>query len=124
MNKDRHKIGSRIGAVRKAAGLSQRQVAELLGIPTRTFSHYEGPKGDLPSSLLAPLADILDVDCRVLIGTYPTEAVVRRRTSSRSSLIRKAEAVRQLPQGEQEFVLKFLNQVLEDYQRRRCNPTC
>jgi len=117
MSKDRARIGSRIAAARKVADLSQRQVAEELGIPPRTFSYYESRDGDLPSSLIIPLAEILGVDVRELLGLDPPQASASKR-AGRSRLAQKAEAIRELPQGEQKFVLKFLDQVLEDYARR------
>jgi len=43
---ERDDVGARIAAARKAAGLSQRQVAEMLGVPPRTFSYYESAAGD------------------------------------------------------------------------------
>ena len=113
----RYDLGSRIAFGRKTAGLSQRQVAELLGIPTRTFSYYESPDGDLPSSLLVPLAEIFEMDVRELLGAQPQADVCRR--PGRSQLAKKAEAIRKLPQGDRRFVLKFLDQVLEDHARRR-----
>jgi len=109
-------IGERISAARKVAGLTQRQVAEMLGIPTRTFSYYESPKGDLPSSLLLSLADILGADARELLGDETAEP---SRRGPRSIMEQRAEAVRELPRQEQQFVIKFLDQVLEDYGRRR-----
>ena len=109
-----NRIDISIKTARKAAGLSQREVAAELGIPPRTFSYYESPKGDLPSSLLVPLADILGVDVRELLG-LDVDVAMRRR---KSRIEQRAEAIRELPQGEQKFVLKFLDQVLEDHSRK------
>ena len=112
----RVEIGARVAAARKAAGLTQHQLAEAIGIPQRTVSFYERGDGDLPSSLLVPLADILDVDIRELLGVDFKASAGRR---SRSRLVQRAEAIRELPQGEQKFALKFLDQVLEDHARKR-----
>ena len=111
----RTEIGARVAAARKAAGLTQHQFAEAIGIPQRTVSFYERGEGDLPSSLLVLLADILDVDIRELLG-IDIDVPVRR--GSRSRLVQRAEAIRKLPQGEQKFALKFLDQVLEDHSRK------
>jgi len=110
------KIGSRIVATRKAAGLSQRQVAESLDIPPRTFSYYESVDGDLPSSLLVPLADILGVGVSDLLGIDESGA---RKPGPKGYLQERFDAVREMPRKDRQFVVKFLDQVIDDYQRRR-----
>ena len=115
MSTRKNDIGRRISTARKAAQLSQRQVAELLEIPTRTYSYYESPQGDLPSSLLEALSDILDIDIRELLGVAISEPV---RRGPRSIVEQRAETIHNLPKKDQRFVVKFLDQVLDDYQRR------
>ena len=112
----RTEIGARVAAARKVAGLTQYQIAEAIGIPQRTVSFYERGEGDLPSSLLVSLAEILDIDIRDLLGVDISEPV---RRGPRSVVEQRAEAVRTLPPRDQKFVLKFLDQVLEDHTRRR-----
>jgi len=121
----RDRIGARIVAARKAAGLSQRQVADSLGVPPRTFSYYESADGDLPSSLLVPLADVLGVAVHELLGPPQADASRRAgisRPGPKSMIERRVEALREMPRKDQQFVVKFLDQVLEDYGRRRRNP--
>jgi len=112
-------IGARIAAARKATGLSQRQVADMLGVPPRTLSYYESPAGDIPSSLLVPLADVLGVEVHELLRI---EESGPRKPGPKGCLQELFEAVREMPRKDQQFVVKFLDQVIEDYGRRRCNP--
>lgn len=112
----RDSISARIAAVRKAAGLSQREVADMLGVPPRTFSYYESAAGDLPSSLLVPLADVLGVGVHELLGISESGP---RKPGPKGYLQERFEAVREMPRKDQQFVVKFLDQVLEDYERRR-----
>lgn len=108
-------IGTRIASARKAAGLSQQQVAGSLGIPQRTLSYYE-KDGDLPSSLIVPLADILGVGVHELLGI---EESGPRKRGPKGAVQERFDAVRKLPPKDQEFVIKFLDQAIEDYERRR-----
>lgn len=108
-------MGRRMAEARKVIGLSQQQVADSLGIPQRTLSYYERGEGDLPCSLLVPLADILGMDVHTLLDVDPPV----RRGGTITYLQKRFEAVRELPKKDQQFVMKFLDQVLEDYQRRR-----
>jgi len=112
-------IGARIAVARRAAGLSQRQVSEALGIPPRTFSYYESCNGDLPSSYLLPLADLLGVDVHDLLGS---EAKGSRKSGPKGHLQERLDIVRDMPRQDQKFVVKFLDQVIDDYNRRRRNP--
>jgi len=114
MNEARDTIGRRLTAARKAADLSQREVAELLGIPPRTLSYYESLNGDLPSSLLVPLSDILGVETNELLGIDTAE-----KPGPKGYLQERLEVVQEMPRKDRQFVVKFLDQVIEDYDRRR-----
>ena len=113
-------IGARVAAARKAAGMSQVQLAEALGIPQRTVSFYERGEGDLPSSLLVMLVDVLGVGLHELLETGESGP---RKPGPKGHLQERFEAVREMPRKDQQFVVKFLDQVLEDYARRKRRKT-
>lgn len=101
---------ARLAAFRKAAGLSQVQLAESLGIPQRTLSFYEREAEAIPSSLLQPLTEILGVTLEDILGMKNGQSPKR---GPKSKLDRQMDAVKRLPRGEQEFVGKFLANVLQ-----------
>ncbi|MCR9105999.1 MAG: helix-turn-helix domain-containing protein [Gammaproteobacteria bacterium] len=45
-------LGKRIAQLRKAQGLTQTQVGDVLGISQKTLAHYEGGKLRMPMALL------------------------------------------------------------------------
>lgn len=102
--------GARLAAFRKAAGLSQVQLAEALSIPQRTLSFYEREAEAIPSSLLPPLAKMLGVSVEDLLGMKNGQ---RSKRGPKSRLDRQLEAVKRLPRTEQDFVGKFLDNVLQ-----------
>lgn len=102
--------GARLAAFRKAAGLSQVQLSQALGIPQRTLSFYEREAEAMPSSLLPRLATILGVSVEDLLGMKNGSS---SRRGPKSRLDRQLEAVKRLPRGEQDFVGKFLDNVLQ-----------
>jgi transcriptional regulator with XRE-family HTH domain len=53
---------------RKAAGLTQTQLAEQLGIAQQTLAHYEAGRLRVAVALLSPLACALGVSTEELIG--------------------------------------------------------
>jgi DNA-binding XRE family transcriptional regulator len=56
----------RVAAARRAAGLTQLQVADALGMPQRSYQHFEG-RSPLPVHLIVPFADLVGIDVRELL---------------------------------------------------------
>lgn len=54
-------IGARIMMARRAAGISQLELADRAGVPTNDLSQYECDKATPDSSVLARLGRALDV---------------------------------------------------------------
>jgi len=119
MSADRTKgseIGARVAALRARAGLTQGDVAERLGMSQRLLSYYEREASDIPASMLVPLADVLGVGVHELLGISESGS---RKPGPKGYLQERFEAVREMPRKDQQFVVKFLDQVLEDYARRK-----
>ena len=58
----------RLRDLREDSDLTQRQVAEILGIDQRVYSTYETGKRDLPLQHLITLADFYHVTTDYLLG--------------------------------------------------------
>ena len=58
----------RIGDLRKENGLSQKQVAELLGVSYKTYRAYEKGKRKIRTPQLIVLADFYQTSVDYLIG--------------------------------------------------------
>ena len=121
-------IGARVAALRARAGLTQGDVAERLGMSQRLLSYYEREASDIPASMLVPLADVLGVEVCWLLGIAGERVppkdrcalnVAGKKPGPKGYLQERFEAVREMPRKDQQFVVKFLDQVLEDYGRRR-----
>ena len=61
------KIGTRIKRIRMDKKISQRAVAEALGIPYSTYSNYENNNREPNHDTLKRIADVLDVSVSYLI---------------------------------------------------------
>lgn len=71
---NQEKIGKFISKVRKEKKLTQKQLAEKLGITDRAISKWENSKSMPDLSLLKPLCDILDITINELLsGEYILE---------------------------------------------------
>ena len=58
----------RLRDMREDADLTQRQLAELLGMPQPQYSRYEQGLRDLPTHLLIRLAEIYNTSTDFLLG--------------------------------------------------------
>lgn len=63
------KPGARLAQLRKAAGLSQRELASLLGVSHTNIAFWEHSDKPPRSDLLPKLADILGVRIEVLLDS-------------------------------------------------------
>jgi transcriptional regulator with XRE-family HTH domain len=113
-NKKITESGVRLAKLRKAAGLSQVQLAALIDIPQRTLSFYETYAENVPSTLVPVLADALGVTVQEILGIQDETETKR---GPKSKLDRQFDSVRRLPRKEREFVSKFLDNVLNQTQR-------
>ena len=94
--------GARLAALRKAAGLSQVQLAKALEIPQRTISFYEREGTYIPSTLLPGLAKALGVSIEEILGVGESQA---RKRGPKSRLERQLESIGKLPRNQQEKIL-------------------
>lgn len=61
-------VGQKVAEARAAAGLSQKQVAERIGITRASVANLEAGRQDMNLSRLAGLAQVLSLDLNELIG--------------------------------------------------------
>lgn len=61
-------LGERLKELRLEKGLTQRQVAEELGISSVAYLHYEKSQREPPLTLLADMAALFDVSVDFLLG--------------------------------------------------------
>lgn len=80
------KIGTYIAGKRKALGMTQKQLAEQLGMSDKSVSKWERGKGLPDISLLEPLAKALGVSLPELFSGQPTTNANRSANLLRSKL--------------------------------------
>lgn len=108
--RERSEFGQRLFALREAAGLTQAQVAERLGIAQRSYSAWERDTIAIQPERLMHLAEILGTSVGELCGETPP----KRAAAPRGKLNQVFEAASQLPRRQQnkiaEWVEAFVNQ--------------
>ena len=103
-------LGQRIAERRKALGITQVQLAEVLGIAQQTMAHYEGGVARIAVESLRTLAQTLDVSMEELVGDADPKRATKRGPAPR--IQRQLEQLQQLPKIKQQAILQVLDSVL------------
>lgn len=109
-----HGLGQRMLVLRKAQGLTQGQLAELLDISQQLIAFYEKGQRRVPIDLLPEVARLLGVSVEELLGLHPTATAKRGPTPK---LQQQLERVSRLPRAKQRFVSEMLEAVLQQASR-------
>ncbi|WP_054114283.1 helix-turn-helix domain-containing protein [Marinagarivorans algicola] len=103
-------LGKRIAEQRKARGLTQTELAEILGISQQTMAHYEGGRLRVALSMMPSLSQALDVMMSDLMEEQITTPSKR---GPQSKLQLQIEQVHSLPRAKQKFVSEMLETVIQ-----------
>jgi len=103
-------FGERLAALRKAQGLTQVQLADLLDVSQQAITAYESGQRRVPISTLPRLADTLGVGIEELIGTPHRRGTGKRGPAPK--LQQQLERVHALPKAKQRMVSEVLDSLL------------
>jgi len=109
-------FGERLNSLREAAGLSQAQVADKLGIAQRTYSHWERRAVALRHDQLENLANALGITLAELVGAPEAKS---RGTGPAGKLRQVFERASKLPRDQQKHVLRVVEDALAGYEVRK-----
>jgi ribosome-binding protein aMBF1 (putative translation factor) len=109
--KDAPLFGQRLAAARKSRGWSQTQLAQKLDTNQKVIDYYERRAANPSLAFIRKAAKVLEVSTAELVGNESNNT--RSRPGPPPALALRFEQIRQLPRKEQEFVMRFLDTVLE-----------
>jgi len=103
-------FGKRLARLRKAAGYSQRDLANEIGISNRMIAYYEAQTVHPPSHLLPILAKTLGVTTDQLLGV---EKVKTNGQGRDTRLWRRFAQVEKLPPEQRKPIIQVIDSFLE-----------
>ena len=106
---DQATFGERLARLRKAAGYTQTELGDILGLSQRMMTYYEREGGRPPAHLLGQMAEILGVSVDELLGL---ETVRGKPAPRNSRLWRKLREIEKLPPGDRKVVMKLVDGLL------------
>ena len=81
-------FGQRLATARKAAGYTQKQLADEIGVTRRVIAYYETESQHPPANLLADLAEALSITTDQLLGLKAKVVKKTRQADTRLQRIR------------------------------------
>lgn len=103
-------FGERVAALRKERGLTQVQLAELLGTSQQAVTAYENGTRRVPITTLPLLAHTLGTSIEDLIGAPTPRGQTKRGPAPK--IQQQLERVSQLPRARQRMVSEVLDSLL------------
>jgi len=109
-------LGLHLASLRKAAGLTQMELASLLHVPQANIAFWERSSKPPRSDVLAPMAKVLGVSVEALLSP-PTTTKSRPAPAPRGHAQRLFAAVTQLPRSEQRRIFDVLEALVAQASR-------
>jgi len=101
-------LGKRVAKLRKEQGLTQVQLAKILGISQQLMAAYEAGQRKVPASMIPKLSRLFEASCEELLGVKDPPA----KRGPTPAIQRQVEQIRQLPRTKQRFVMEMLEAVI------------
>lgn len=101
-------FGKRVAAARQERGLTQRELADRIGVNLRMMEYYERRANNVKSDIVKALAHTLNVSTDELLGVNTPKS----KPGPKSKLRKQIDKVEQLPRSRQQFVTQVLDQLL------------
>ena len=106
-------FGARLAKLRKAAGLSQAELAERLGVTQPLISRYEKGERRMFDDLLALTATALGVTPNELFGIHSISPIETEKAKFSKRLVLRMKQIESLPKRAQDHVMGMLDMALK-----------
>ena len=100
-------IGSKLANIRKARGLTQTQLAELIGIRQRLVSDYEIGRTSISAEMISRFCYALNCSASDIITTEPSQEETSLRLSKR------LHRIETLPTNQQKVLLQTIDRFIK-----------
>lgn len=104
-------FGPRLAQLRKAAGYTQQQLADEVGVSRRMIAYYEGETGHPPTGFLVELARALALSTDELLGIAPMKKSARKGTIS-TRWERRVRQIERLDARPRQQIVTFIDAIL------------
>jgi len=99
-------FGQRLASFRKKRGLTQCELAEIIGISQSTLTDYERDKLRLHDDLIVKLTDVLKISANVLLGTNESSG---KYDEPSLKIMKRLRRIEKLPSIQQKTILRNID---------------
>jgi transcriptional regulator with XRE-family HTH domain len=103
-------FGKRLSNLRKAAGFTQVELANELGVTQRMISYYEGHSEYPPANLIPLMAKTLRVSSDELLGIKP----LKKSRQPDSRLLRRMQQIEKMDNSTRRQVIQVIDTFIEN----------
>ncbi len=103
-------FGKKLIKFRKAKGLTQQRLADMIGVSRRVIAYYEGETKYPPVHFIVPLAKALNITTDELLGVKKTKEMLDNRFAA---LWRRLKILETFCEKDKRAVLQVVNVIVE-----------
>jgi transcriptional regulator with XRE-family HTH domain len=111
----RPRQGARVAELRRAAGLTQVELAHLIGEPQQNIAYWEQSDKPPRSDVLQRLAKALGVSVEDILDI---DALPPRQYGPMGKVRRVFDEVSKLPRRQQDKIVEFVSALVDQYKRK------
>ena len=109
--KEAMNFGARLADLRKAAGFTQQELADEVGVSRRMVAYYEVQSEHPPTTLLPSIARALRVSTDALLGLAPISRAAKPRNTR---LERRIQEIEKLDARKKRQIMQFLDTFIDN----------
>ena len=114
--KETMSFGARLTELRKAAGFTQQELADEVGVSRRMLAYYEVQSDHPPTTLLPAIATALKISTDALLGVAPARRVAKPRNTR---LERRIQEIDKLDVRKKRQIMQLLDTFIANEKLRR-----
>lgn len=112
-------FGERLAELRAERGITQIQLAEMIGSSQRAVSHYETVAEYPPTAVVVQIAEVLKVSADELLGLKPPKKPAKAEDPEVRRLWKKFQQVLALPEKDRRAVVRLVNSLVAGHAAQR-----
>ena len=119
MTRPRSACGKHLAELRKAAGLTQVELSNVLGVPQSNIAFWEQSEKPPRSDVLPAMAQAFGVRIEELLKVEPEKRTAGKKNGPTGRVREVFDRVSKLPRRQQEKIVEFVSAFVNQYEQNK-----